>query len=131
MTVAKFRACVLLTLTSLVLVVLAGCAREPTPRAGQKNTNATPVAQNKGHDHGGWWCDEHGVPEDECSMCSAKEAAKCKKRGDWCEKHDRAKSQCFLCDPSLEARYAARYEAKYGKKPPVPEENRPRGEDKK
>ena len=53
-------------------------------------------------------------------MCSAKVAAEFKKKGDWCEKHDRAKSQCFICDPSLEAKYAARYEAKYGKKPPPP-----------
>jgi hypothetical protein len=63
-------------------------------------------------------------------MCSAKVAAAFKKKGDWCDKHDRAKSQCFLCDPSLEAKYAARYEAKYGKKPPMPEENRIKTEDK-
>ena len=81
--------------------------------------------------HTGWWCDEHGVPEAECSMCSAKVAAEFKKKGDWCEKHDRAKSQCFICDPSLEAKYAARYEAKYGKKPPVPEDNRAKTEDGK
>ncbi len=72
----------------------------------------------KGHDHSGWWCDEHGVPEEECSMCSAKVAARFKKKGDWCDEHDRAKSQCFICDPSLKEKYAARYRAKYGKEPP-------------
>jgi hypothetical protein len=102
---------------------------------GQVDNKGGPVASAKNttkkvHDHSGWWCDEHGVPEAECSMCSAKVAAAFKKKGDWCDKHDRAKSQCFLCDPSLEAKYAARYEAKYGKKPPMPEENRIKTEDK-
>ena len=70
------------------------------------------------HDHSAWWCDEHGVPEAECSQCSKKYAAECKKKGDWCEKHDRAKSQCFLCDPTLKEQFAAKYRAKYGKEPP-------------
>lgn len=132
---------VLLSLAAFV-VFLSGCGQGDS-KSGQtkeKDTKGKPaqVAQAKqddkkadakgGHD---WWCDEHGVPEAECSMCSAKVAAECKKKGDWCEKHDRAKSQCFICDPSLEAKYAARYEAKYGKKPPVPEENRPKKDDKK
>lgn len=120
-------------LLSLVFA-LYGCGQADNKDA-QAKEKAGPVATAKNttkkvHDHSGWWCDEHGVPEAECSMCSAKVAAAFKKKGDWCEKHDRAKSQCFLCDPSLEAKYAARYEAKYGKKPPVPEENRIKEEDK-
>ncbi|HTU26200.1 MAG TPA: RND transporter [Pirellulales bacterium] len=73
------------------------------------------------HTHDSWWCDEHGVPEEMCGQCSAKVAADCQKKGDWCAQHDRPDSQCFLCHPELEARFAARYEAKYGKKPPQPE----------
>ncbi len=72
--------------------------------------------------HGEWWCAEHGVPEEECSMCSAKMAKECKAKGDWCDKHDRAKSQCFLCDPSLKEKFAAKYRAKYGKEPPPTED---------
>lgn len=72
--------------------------------------------------HSGWWCDEHGIPEADCSMCSAKVAAECKKKGDWCDKHERAKSQCFLCDPKLKEKYAAQYRAKYGKEPPPTED---------
>ena len=53
---------------------------------------------------------------------SEKVAFKCKKRGDWCEKHDRADSQCFVCHPELEAKFAARYEAIFGEKPPKPTE---------
>jgi hypothetical protein len=114
----------------LFLFALVGCGKEEQ-KAEQPKGGTKQVAETEKHDHHGWWCAEHGVPEAECSMCSAKVAGECKKKSDWCEKHDRAKSQCFICDPSLEARYAARYEAKYGKKPPVPEENRGKGDDKK
>ena len=69
-------------------------------------------------DHSGWWCAPHGVPEEECSMCSASAAAKFKEKGDWCEEHNRAKSQCFICDPSLADKYVKLYEAKFGKQPP-------------
>jgi hypothetical protein len=116
---------------------LSGCGQADNVGGQAKDTSRkkepAQVAKNeekKVHDHSSWWCDEHGVPEAECSMCSAKVAAAFKKKGDWCEKHDRAKSQCFICDPSLEAKYAARYEAKYGKKPPIPEDNRPTKESK-
>ena len=44
-----------------------------------------------------------------------------KQKGDWCKEHNRPESQCFLCNPKLEAKFAAEYEAKYGKKPPKPE----------
>ncbi|HZZ28561.1 MAG TPA: RND transporter [Pirellulales bacterium] len=68
----------------------------------------------------GWWCNEHGVPEEICAQCSEKLAKEYKAKGDWCQKHDRPESQCFLCHPELEAKFAAVYEAKYGKKPPKP-----------
>ncbi len=76
------------------------------------------VAKKKTHDHSGWWCDEHGIPEHECSMCSEKVAKECKAKGDWCAEHERAKSQCFVCDPKLQETFAAKYRAKYGEEPP-------------
>lgn len=95
------------------VLLAAGCGQQPADK---------PAAVAAAHDHSGWWCDEHGVPEEECSMCSKKVAAECKRKGDWCEKHDRAKSQCFQCDPSLKDRFAARYRAKYQKEPPAVKE---------
>lgn len=70
------------------------------------------------HDHSSWWCDEHGVPEEVCGQCNAKLAADFQKKGDWCDEHDRPESQCFICNPDLQAKFAAEYEAKYGKQPP-------------
>ena len=115
-----WRMCGLLSLVTATVIGIGGCSKE-VPKADQGGTPKK-VAEAKGQDHSGWWCDEHGVPEAECSMCSAKVAAERKKAGDWCEKHDRAKSQCFICDPSLKERYFAVYRDKYGKEPPEPKE---------
>ncbi|MGQ0633806.1 MAG: RND transporter [Planctomycetaceae bacterium] len=72
----------------------------------------------KEHDHSGWWCTEHGVPEDQCGRCSTKLTSQFKREGDWCQKHDRPESQCFICHPEYEGKFVALYEAKFGKKPP-------------
>jgi hypothetical protein len=119
---------VLLSLFAIAVLV-TGCNRSDSGGQGQ-NKNPQ-VAEKKGHDHSGWWCEEHGIPEAECSMCDAKVAKAFKDQGDWCEKHDRAKSQCFICDPSLKEKYAAKYRAKYGKEPPPIEEEKEKKDDKK
>src|SRR4051812_24329802 len=83
----------------------------------------TPEAKtaSAAHTHDGWWCNEHGVPEEVCAQCDAKLVADFKAKGDWCEKHNRPESQCFICHPDKEAEFAALYEAKFGEKPPKPE----------
>ncbi len=78
-------------------------------------------AQTAGHEHGGWWCDEHGVPEEVCALCDKKLVADFKEKGDWCRQHERPDSQCFVCHPEREKEFAAKYEAKYGKQPPKPQ----------
>ena len=110
-------------------VMATGCGRqanengsEPVSEASHEDHEAEAHAEGDGHDHGGWWCNEHGVPEEECSMCSTKAAAIFKAKGDWCEKHNRAESQCFECDPSRAEKFAKLYEAKIGHKPPKPSE---------
>ena len=97
------------------LVFAAGCGQQPP--AAEVNPPARPA---EAADHSGWWCDEHGVPEAQCSMCSAKAAKAFQQKGDWCEEHNRARSQCFACEPKLREQFAADYRAKYGKEPPEP-----------
>lgn len=136
-------------ITSLVIIGVCaiGCSPQPaTPPVSQSNGTAKnqvastddhdhdhkdgdhdhaedgKASGKKAHDHSGWWCGEHGVPEAQCSQCSSKVAADFQKKGDWCAEHDRAKSQCFLCDPSLKEKFAAQYRAKEGKEPPAIEE---------
>jgi len=96
------------------LVGITGCGQP----AQQAATAPAVEKTSAGHSHEGWWCDEHGVPEEVCGLCSSKLAADFKAKGDWCKQHDRPDSQCFTCHPDLEAEFAAQYEAKYGKKPP-------------
>jgi hypothetical protein len=98
----------------------SGAAAKPaTPAGGGHEASGEAGATSK---HSGWWCDEHGVPEEVCSMCSPKVAADFQKEGDWCADHDRAKSQCFKCNPALKETFADQYRAKYGKEPPAMEE---------
>lgn len=109
------------------LLFLFGCGKDvATPKntgPGKSTIPTSAEVAKKPHDHSGWWCDEHGIPEHECSMCSDSFAKECKKKGDWCDKHDRAKSQCFICDPKLKEQFAAKYRAKFGQEPPrIPEE---------
>jgi cobalt-zinc-cadmium efflux system membrane fusion protein len=93
---------------------LAGCGRTPVdPPAAMIG-----ASQASGHSHEGWWCDEHGVPEQVCALCNSKLAADFKSKGNWCKEHDRPDSQCFACHPEFETAFAAQYEAKYGKQPP-------------
>jgi hypothetical protein len=120
----------LCSLLAASLVVLGGCSNDD-PKAGQSKGTSTPVAAKKVDDHSGWWCDEHGVPEEICGQCNAKYAAECKKKGDWCEKHDRPDSQCFICHPELKEKFAALYRAKYGKEPPPIEDDQPTKKDEK
>ena len=105
--------------TATLALFASGCTQGEREKTEQAVTEAKTV---KGGDesskHEGWWCDEHGIPEAECSMCSKKIADAFKAKGDWCEQHNRAKSQCFICDPKLKEVFAARYRAKYGKEPP-------------
>ena len=112
-----------LTLFTLAMAVfVVGCSGE---------TETTQVANNEAHDdhdegeggaHDGWWCVEHGVPEGECSRCDSTLVAGFKEKGDWCKEHDLPESQCFKCNPKRAEPFIARYEAKYGEKPPEPTE---------
>ena len=98
--------------------VALGCSQSAPPAADSGATEKVTETAEHAHDHSGWWCAEHGVPEEECGLCDTKLAAEFQRKGDWCKQHDRPDSQCFVCHPELAQQFAARYEAKYGKQPP-------------
>ena len=102
------------------VAALSGCGATNSGDGAPAKTVETAGSANPDQD--GWWCKEHGVPEVECALCSTKVAADFKKKGDWCKEHDRPESQCFICHPELADKFAARYEAKFGQKPPPREE---------
>jgi hypothetical protein len=105
-----------------LMVAVAGCGDKP---ADDKKPNDKPNAGTTPHDHSGWWCDEHGVVEAECSMCQKKVFARLKP-SELCPKHpDRAAAQCFICNPELWEKSKAVHVAKVGAEPPMPKENMP------
>jgi hypothetical protein len=106
--------------------VVAGCGPKIADNAGsQKKGEEVARAEPKDEGGHGWWCEEHGVKEDECSICQ-KEVFKKLKPNEICPQHpDRAKAQCFICNAELWEKSKATYRAKYGKEPPEPKENMP------
>jgi hypothetical protein len=106
-----------LMLLGMAVFLVLGC--NPT----DKKSGDQAKAASTGDDHG-WWCEEHGIPEEECGLCNKAYRDKKKAEGDWCPEHRRLKSQCFKCDPTLyEKVFEPKYVAKYGKKPPRPPES--------
>lgn len=107
--------------------MLLGCNSETTPVATEEvghegHDHAPGEHGSEEHDHSAWWCNEHGVPEEECPLCDTSLIADFKAKGDWCDEHNRPDSQCFTCNPENFEKFAARYEAKYGEQPPKPTE---------
>lgn len=47
------------------------------------------------------WCEEHQVPESQCTRCDPSLIAAFKATGDWCEEHGVPESQCLKCNPDL------------------------------
>ncbi|HKO51723.1 MAG TPA: hypothetical protein VJV79_28630 [Polyangiaceae bacterium] len=47
------------------------------------------------------WCEEHQVPESQCSLCNPALSAAFKATGDWCEEHGVPESHCRKCNPDL------------------------------
>jgi len=47
------------------------------------------------------WCEEHQVPESQCTRCDPSLVAAFKATGDWCEEHGVPESQCLKCNPDL------------------------------
>jgi hypothetical protein len=118
---------------TLMMLCVSGCQRAAAPSSAKPASDASAIDSTASeptqettaasdHDHSGWWCVEHGVPEEECALCDPSLVATFREKGDWCDKHNRPDSQCFTCHPENFTAFAARYEAKYGHQPPQPTE---------
>jgi cobalt-zinc-cadmium efflux system membrane fusion protein len=106
-----------------VLFLNAGCNQE---RAGTgpavTSAEYDPERGEARHSLHGYWCVEHGLPEEICARCNTTLAAEFQEKGDWCVAHNRPDSQCFIHHPELESKFIAQYEAKFGEKPPARKE---------
>jgi len=128
MLTTKLRGTAQLALLGMVAFA-AGCGGSDAKSTGTAgDADSTSVADtsndgkkdnNAGHALEGWWCTAHGVPEGECSRCDSSLMAGFKKKNDWCKSHDRPESQCFICSSKRADKFVARFEAKFGRKPPT------------
>jgi hypothetical protein len=126
----SFRNLAAVTAMALVGVSIVACSKSGEKAAATSAASGTKAAI-AGHSHEGWWCKEHGVPEEVCAQCDSKLVADFKAKSDWCVKHNRPESQCFICHPEKQAEFAELYEAKYGEQPPKPEaDGQPEKQDK-
>jgi hypothetical protein len=127
MTLAHRRGLLGIVLLLTAAFVVLGCNQNENKggdKVAEAKTDTTKATDKDADSDHGWWCAEHGIPEEECGLCSKAYRDQRKAEGDWCAEHRRVKSQCFKCDPTLYERvFEPKYMAKYdGKKPPRPPE---------
>lgn len=91
----RLAAAVLVSLVVSFAFVACGSSSDPPAGSGQHaSSSARP---------GSWedWCDEHGVPESQCTRCNQALIPAFKATNDWCAEHNLPESQCLLCNPNL------------------------------
>ena len=47
------------------------------------------------------WCEEHQVPESQCTQCNPELVPAFKATHDWCDEHGLPESHCKKCNPDL------------------------------
>jgi hypothetical protein len=112
----------MLSLVSIMtLLVAAGCgggsrvrttqedaAKAPAPPAGEGHAVAAQVVPGSYED----WCDEHQVPETQCTRCDPSLVPAFQAAGDWDAEHGLPMSQCKIHNPRLEIVRPPKPEAK-------------------
>lgn len=94
------------TSTLMLLVVMAtaglGCTKDRA-RAEASRQDKAALHAKEGAKPGTYedWCDEHQVPESQCTQCNASLGAAFKATGDWCDEHGLPESHCRKCNPEL------------------------------
>lgn len=92
------------TICIITLCFVLGCSKS-TDKETKTETTKTEKAGHAAKDvvsgsHEDW-CDEHQVPESQCTRCNADLIAAFKATNDWCEEHGLPESQCLKCNPDL------------------------------
>ena len=99
----------LLTLAG-ALCLAVGCARKSTPSQSSSSATETTPAPPTADGHavadvvpGSYedWCNEHGVPETQCTRCDPSLVPAFQAANDWCAEHGLPMSQCTIHNPNL------------------------------
>lgn len=92
-----------------VALIGAGCGGQGTESRTNEaaTTQAASPPSGEGHAAGVVpgsyedWCEEHGVPESQCTRCDASLIPAFQAANDWCGEHGLPMSQCTIHDPNL------------------------------
>ena len=93
------------------LLVASGCGSKGTQSQATQEEAAKPAAPPTGDGHavvaevvpGSYedWCDEHGVPETQCTRCDPSLIPAFQAANDWDAEHGLPMSQCTIHNPNL------------------------------
>lgn len=91
-----------------VVLSAAACSSSNETRASAEPATSTKAAISAAHaattakpgSHEDW-CEEHQVPESQCTRCNPKLIPAFKATKDWCDEHALPESQCTKCNPDL------------------------------
>lgn len=101
----------LLLVMLAVLVVAPGCGSRGSRSQTTRSEAAGPATPPTGEGHAAAgvvpgshedWCDEHGVPETQCTRCDPSLIPAFQASNDWDAEHGLPMSQCTIHDPNLE-----------------------------
>ena len=92
---------------TLSLGITTSCSKDDArPKAAPTQKEA---GTDKGHAPTGVkpgshedWCEEHQVPESQCTRCNPDLIPAFKATNDWCAEHGLPESQCKICHPEIE-----------------------------
>lgn len=95
----------------ILIAVAAGCgakgSNSQTAQSGTGGTTESSATPAQGHSAGivpgsyEDWCDEHQVPETQCTRCDPTLIPAFQTANDWCPEHGLPMSQCTIHNPNL------------------------------
>ena len=91
----RLRSLVLLAFVAIPLSSVACKDKDRAPSVASESVLASGVKPGSHED----WCDEHQVPESQCTRCHPELIPAFKAAGDWDEEHHMPLSQCTACKP--------------------------------
>lgn len=100
MTASSIRLAAVVSVSFVVSVAFVACgsSSDPATPASGSAQHASAGAQPGTYED---WCDEHGVPESQCTRCNRALIPAFKATNDWCAEHGLPESQCTRCNPNL------------------------------